>query len=149
MFVTQNVKFVHIFNNLRVIRFVGSQKNRLLRASEKLGDSFIHSSETIYHIDNKKNGVCLFDGQVNLLINFFLKNIITTLDIASCIYQTKLYAIPIRLTIMSVSCDTTNCIYNCFSFFNQTIKKSRFSHIRSSHNCNNTSHLGLFECKSK
>ena len=101
------------------------------------GHILVEDMQTFATVDDEDDDVGFFDGQVHLLADFFFKDVVRPNHIAAGVDDGEFLSIPIALAVMPVARHAARLFHDGHALLQQTVKKRRFSHIGSPHNCYN------------
>ncbi len=131
---TQGVKFVNVHFLVLAVHFVHGEDHRLFFAAENAGDGLVISGHSGAGIDDEKNHVGFFHGQLRLLTDAGgnLVFLISKFDAAG-VDQGEFSIEPFHIAINSISCDTGDIFHDGHAALGQSIDQSGFSHVRPAH----------------
>ena len=92
-------------------------------------------SQTFFAIYHKHNNICKFHRSHSLLSHLREDYIARICFYTTSIDNSELPAVPFSLCVDSVACNSRGILNDGFSFSNYSIKKCRFSYVRSTYNC--------------
>src|SRR6266704_611821 len=145
---TQTIKLHGILAASGIISFVGCQDHGFLRTAQQIGHLFIGSSDARARIDHKNDDVGFLDGEFGL--RTYILHDIARLPIESHLSnrntgtkfkptrvdKRKFASIPVRIAIKAIARRPRQIFNDGNPLTEHTIKKCRFTDIRSANNSN-------------
>ena len=120
---SHRIELIRVIHLLSAVHFVYGKNHRLPGPAEHICDFGIVVRHSCRGFDHKENHIRFIDGNLDLLTDGSLENIVGIGGVTAGIHYREFAAAPLATAVMAVAGNARNIVHNCLAHADKTVEK--------------------------